>query len=151
MAKTQICWGEKKAQVWEILQNIFVQLFAPGGGSEIFRKQHMWQMLLKMLSTLLKDALWPSCCEQWRNVNGVEVEQSTFTVTTSVASPLSHDGQQIPAGSRSIPKRIWAVQSSTGLGSPLVTSKWAGMSVAVCHTGTAASVPEAVKLCYCHT
>ena len=44
-------------QVYEILLNIFVQLFAPGGGSEKFRKQHMWQMVLKMLNTLLKDAL----------------------------------------------------------------------------------------------
>lgn len=81
----------------------------------------------------------------------MEVEPSTFTVTTSVASPLSRDGQQIPASSWSVPKHIWAVQSSTGLGSPLVTSKWAGMSVAVYHTGAAASVPETVKLCYCHT
>jgi len=31
----------QKMQVYEILLNIFVQLFAPGGGSEKFRKQHM--------------------------------------------------------------------------------------------------------------
>lgn len=53
----------------------------------------------------------------------MKVEQSTYSVTTSVASPLSRDGHQIPASSQSIPKRIWPVQSSTGLGSPLVTSK----------------------------